>query len=143
MRTDNELYTELAVVGFDKIIIVDNDYMLPDVAYIADFGERFAGLLFNSRLTYAMDAFDCDDFSIFAAMLMRLDHAKANRNSMSSIACGFAHIILPSGGSHMCICAVHKINNELVVKLYEPQKQGNICLKEIPISGCQLLFVYI
>lgn len=125
MITSEQLYDTLRT-RCQVVLVTDSAYSLPDRAYMSSLAWRWKGVIWNRP--YADQSFDCDDFSILAMSLARLDHSSMGEKR-TGFAVGFAAIDTDAGG-HMVVLACHMENGVIVPVLYEPQNQGALCLSE-------------
>jgi len=143
MVSGNKIYEFLVELtkGHDtRIALHDVDYSLPDEAYIENFGTRFRNFTFGLGLEFKDEAWDCDNFALLACALAKMDHG-LHTNKASELAVGMAGIATETI-LHKVVAVIHEQDGKLVLKLYEPQKQGNVCMREfhLPVQRYLSLF---
>lgn len=128
-----------------KIFPRDTSVALLDEKGVALFGKRFASWLWRANVGNSGDeSFDCDDFAGAAAFFARLDHATWHGNVDAGVAFGEVWYVDSDTGPHAVNFSAHSENDQIKIKLWEPQVQWNengtrrVSMREVPLSRVSL-----
>jgi hypothetical protein len=148
MQTADAVEKALRDFGFQDVTLVDRNFSLVDQPYIEGLGRRYLQELESAGLKFSEGDFDCDDFTIVVVGNSRIEHGmiakKRPQSRGKGLALGMAKVMLDVQ-PHLAVVAVLLEEDQLVVRLYEPQPvvpDGSmlpafpLCLNEIPASAC-------
>jgi hypothetical protein len=130
MITSEKMTAALLAAGFqpNTVKLCDDAYSLPDAKYIASLADRFGQFLWDNRLTYKPNRFDCDKFAESCRFMAMTDHERFSL-APTGLAFGLCTVILPPLDFHCINFAVLQEGDVVKVRFYEPQPSP-LCLQE-------------
>jgi len=129
--------------------LADSDYVMMTEECVVGLGRRFKSFLWKAHIDqWREESGDCDDFSLLAEVLAKLDHRRYDGDNVPAALCFGRAWFIGNEGGHSVNFAIHERDNEeLYLCLYEPQITPNpkntfgepeVCLAQYPSSNVQL-----
>lgn len=144
MISAQQLETALTTAGIPpgRILIFDEDYELPEPSWVTgELGASLREFLFNARVQFVNEQFDCNKFAKMASTIADVCWARTRREEAALAFGMFATV------GHMLCVAVHVgPGGALYPAFYEPQPSVHgassyalVCLEEVKLPESELV----